>query len=56
MRNKRERCDRQIFHRITWKDERKKCVHGGKERFKEQYSANIDLRIRNLDISQEYVL
>ena len=31
--------------------ERKKCVHGGKEMFKEQYPpANIYIWIRNLDM------
>ena len=49
-RNKRESCERQACHRITCKGyERKKCVHGGKERFKKQYSpANIDVWIRDL--------
>ena len=41
----KESCKRQACHRITCKDhERKICVHGGKERFKEQYSpAKIDV-------------
>ena len=38
-RNKRVSCERLWCHRITCKsDERKKCVHGSKERLKEQYS------------------
>ena len=37
---------------VTSKDyERKKCVHGGEERFKEPYSpVNTDIWIRNLDM------
>ena len=32
-RNKREGCERQMCHRITYKGyERKECVHEGKER------------------------
>ena len=35
----RESYDRKVCHRITCKIyERKKCIHGSKERFKEQYS------------------
>ena len=50
--NKRDSCERQVCHRMTCKNyERKKCVHGCKERFKEQYShANIDIWIRDLDM------
>ena len=51
-RNKREGCERQVCHRGTCKDyERKECIHGGKERVKEQYSpANTDVWIRDLDM------
>ena len=51
-RNKRENCERQVCHRITCKDyERKECVHGGKERVKEQYfRANTDVWITDLDM------
>ena len=43
-------CEKQVCHRITCKDyERKECIHGDKERLKEQYSsANIDIWIRDL--------
>ena len=37
--NKREGCEKQVCHRVTCKDcERKECIHGGKERVKEQYT------------------
>ena len=47
--NKREResCERQVCHMITCKCyERKKCVHEGKERFKEQ---NSPAKINNMN-------
>ena len=39
-------------HRFTCKDyEMKECIHGGKERVKEQYSpANTDIWIRGLNM------
>ena len=54
-RNKRESCERLVCYRITCKGyEGKKCVHGSKERFKEQYSlANIDRWIRDLNRAQQ---
>ena len=40
----REGSERQICHRITCKGYKRKCVNGGNEMFKEQYSpANIDI-------------
>ena len=30
--------------------ETKKCIHGSKKKFREHYSANIDLEIRDLDM------
>ena len=41
------RCDRITCKGYEWK----KCVHGGKERFQEQYSpVNIDIWLRDLSI------
>ena len=46
----RESYERQVCHRITYKDyEKKECVHGGKKRFENQYSlANTDVWIKDL--------
>ena len=43
--NNRKDCERQVCHMVTCKDnESKECIHGGKERVKEQYSpANTDV-------------
>ena len=51
-RNKREGCERQVCHGVTYKDyERKEYIHEGKERNKEQYSpAKTDVWIRDLDM------
>ena len=48
----RESYERQMCHRITSKGyERKECVYGDIEKFKEQYSpANIDVWIRDLNM------
>ena len=36
--NKRKGCERQVYHKIIYKDyERKECIHEAKETFKEQY-------------------
>ena len=49
-RNKRDGCEGQVCHRVTCEaNERKECIHRGKERLKEQYSpVNTDLWIRDL--------
>ena len=50
-RNKREVSVKGRCHRITCTGyKRKEYIRRGKERFKEQYSANIDVSIRELDM------
>ena len=48
----RQSCEWQVCQRITCKGyERKKSVHRGKKRFKEQYSpANVDVWIKDMDM------
>ena len=45
----REDCEWQVCYRVTCRYyERKVCIHGGKEKVKEQYSpANINVWIRD---------
>ena len=51
-RNKREGYERQVCHRVTCKNyKRKECIHGDINRVKEQYfPANSDVWIRDLDM------
>ena len=51
----RESCERQVCYRVTCKDnESKNCIHGDKERVKEQYSpSNTDIPITELSIKKK---